>query len=404
MLDKYVNAVMNKVSGVIAAVGAQRDEWERQRGNDRYAQSYLGTALKHPEGHTSPLRKSAERAQQEYASLRAEWQEAGPQMLTLAAALMIARERRDETKALWERHDAEEQKRLATKYHPEVRRLFAQFFDHGVKPAMLDLLRPETIGIMADLILWDASDRDGTDGNSPLPQVFGIYAGRTMVMPGGGHTVTRSLPGIAPASVKHSDPDYYRFDVLAASNALAAGGQPEGEVAAEKAASESRADEHNDLDEPVPPTDEKVQHTAGQGVSEVASMITEAATITHHGQVAERMIDDEFALPAHIPPEDAEALMAGAKRWVAMDDEWRFELRGAMGWTDNPGPEAIELVQAARQPEAATPFRYFIDAAIRDGIDAGQTAYEMATIRRFAFEFATRDEWKQIRTNLGLNW
>ncbi|KQM62692.1 hypothetical protein ASE75_13775 [Sphingomonas sp. Leaf17] len=213
MLDKYVNAVMNKVSGVIAAVGAQRAEWERQRGSDRYAQSYLGTALKHPEGHTSPLPKSAERAQQEYASLRAEWEEVGPQMLTLAASLMIARERRDETKSVWERHDEEEQKRVATKYHPQVRRLFAQLYDHGVTPAMLDLLKPETIGVLSDLILWDASDRDGGDVNSPLPGVFGLYAGRELIMPSGGHTVTRSRPGIAPPSVKHSDPVYYRFDL-----------------------------------------------------------------------------------------------------------------------------------------------------------------------------------------------
>lgn len=211
MLDKYVNAVMAKVSGVIAAVGAQRDEWERQRGSDRYAQSYLGTALKHPEGHTSPLRKSAERAQQEYASLRAEWETEGPKMLTLAASLMIARERRDETKAIWERHDAEEQKRVATKYHPEVRRLFAQFYEHGVRPAMLDLLQPETIGIMADLILWDAFDRNRVDPGSPLPAVFNIYADRAMMMPVDEQTVTRSAQGIVPLSAEDGDPAYYQF-------------------------------------------------------------------------------------------------------------------------------------------------------------------------------------------------
>ena len=216
--------------------------------------------------------------------------------------------------------------------------------------------------------------------------------------------MTRSLPGIAPASVKPSDPDYYRFDILAASNGVAAGGQPEDEVAEEEAASESGANELNDLAASVALTDEKVQQTADQGVSDVASMITDAARIKHHRQVAKPMGFDEYALPSHILPEDAEALMAGAKRWAAMDDEWRFDLRGAMGWIKDPGPEAIELVQAASQPESATPFRYFIDAAIRDGIDAGKTAYELATIRRFAFEFATRDEWRQIRTNLGLNW
>lgn len=259
MLDNYVNAVMAKVSGVIAAVGAQRHEWERQRGGDRHAQSYLGTALKHPDAHTTPLRKSAERAQQEYASLRAEWAKVGPQMVTLFASLMIARERRDETKAVWERHDAEEQRRRATKYHPELRRLFAQFHSHGVTPAMLDLLRPETIGIIADLILWDAFDRNRVEPGSPLPAVLNIYADRAMMMPVNEQTVTRSAPGIAPLFAEDGGPVYYQFGRLDVPSGTrngtheTSGGVPMGHDLDEAAADHSiepREDQGADLPEP----------------------------------------------------------------------------------------------------------------------------------------------------------
>lgn len=215
MLDKYVNAIINRLSNVIATVSARRDELERQRSTDRFAQSYLGTALKHPEGHTVPLRKSAERAQHEYAEVRAEWAQKGPEALALLASLVIARERRDETKAVWERHDAAEQERVHTKYHPEVRRLFSQLFDHGITPAMVEQLWPETIGIIADIILWQVSDREGQDADSPIPGLFEMYAERTMIMPGGSHTVVRSTPGVPPAKVKYTDPPHYMFGVRA---------------------------------------------------------------------------------------------------------------------------------------------------------------------------------------------
>ena len=66
------------------------------------------TALKHPEGSTTPLNEAADRSQQAYAKIRQRMMKEMPRLLALILSEQVARQQRDEAALARDRHwDAE---------------------------------------------------------------------------------------------------------------------------------------------------------------------------------------------------------------------------------------------------------------------------------------------------------
>ena len=214
MLDKTIKVIVNKLNGISAGVNSQRDKWEHQRGSDPRAQTYPGTALSHPEGNTTALRKSYERAQQTYAKARQEWLKEGSRLVQIMIAVQVARERRDEIRAAFLKHEAAEKERLKTGVHPLLKEWFAGLFAHRVTPAMLEL--PAIItAIIADIIRWTKAGDGLTNPDSPLPELFALYAKRRILNPDGSKIVELSVPGTPTKPTSYRDPLYYATDDLA---------------------------------------------------------------------------------------------------------------------------------------------------------------------------------------------
>ena len=213
MLGRLLNHIVTRLDAAAAAVRNQRAELERERAGDT-SRPYAGTMLKNSEGHSTSLRRAAENAQKEYARLRREWEDQGLPAMALLTALVIGRERRDEAREAFLQHQKDDATRIETGVHPDIRACFAAMFEHGVEPRHLATVRPEMIAIVSDLLRWDGHDPETSDPDSPLPEVFGIYAERMILRPGQVITEPRSAPGVPPRAVRYTDPVYYAFDEL----------------------------------------------------------------------------------------------------------------------------------------------------------------------------------------------
>lgn len=213
MLDRLLNKIATRLDAAAAAVRDQRAELERERAGDTSRQ-YAGTMLKNSEGYSTTLRAAAQNSQKEYALLRREWEKEGLPAMALLTALVIGRERRDEAREAYLQHKKDEATRLDTGVHLDVRACFAAMYEHGVEPRHLATVRPEMIAIVSDLLRWDGHDPETSDPDSPLAQVFAIYANRSILKPGQVVVEPRSAPGVPPRAVRYTDPVYYMFDEL----------------------------------------------------------------------------------------------------------------------------------------------------------------------------------------------
>lgn len=214
MLDRLLNAIAHKLGSYAAAVDAQRKLIEAERASDN-ARDHAGREFVNPEGFTTPLPKAAQNAQNAYARARRDFEKANPlKALEAAVALILARERRDETAAALKAHLAAEDLRKDEGVHPEVKPFFADMFELGVEPRRLPYVRFETLAIICDMIKWDGHDRDMQDPDSPMPAIFSIYAGRQMLTPGQFYDRERSKPGAPVAKVRYTDPEYIMFGEL----------------------------------------------------------------------------------------------------------------------------------------------------------------------------------------------
>ncbi|GHH16109.1 hypothetical protein GCM10008023_19740 [Sphingomonas glacialis] len=399
MLDTIVKSIIGKLDVHLAEVRAQRAQIERERAGG--APRTITTAiLKHPEGYASSPREAAESAQKAYAKARKDWEKQGIPLLALAATLAIARERRDETAAVLSNHEESEAIRKSTKVHPDFRRLNDAMIAHGVQTGHAATAADGTIAIVSDILQWAGADPEMLDPSSPLPAILQVYASRLILTPGQFGDRSRSKPGVPVPQVKYTDPEHYLFNGMVEPHHGSPQPTERPNVAANasdevaRAATTSReASPRTDSAEPIQDATASAAPVLPVQESEVAP--PGAVQITH---------TDEYALPPHISEADAAQIVEGGRRWVNIDTDWPFELKVAIGFTTKTDAEIIASVEAAVAPAGETPFRYFLDAARSGGVDAGHAAYREATIRRFAYEFATRDEWKDVRANLNVPW
>jgi hypothetical protein len=299
------------------------------------------------------------------------------------------------------KHEDTEAIRKATKVHPDFRRLNDTMIAHGVQTGHAATAANGTVAIVSDILQWAGADPDMLDPASPLPKILEIYASRLILTPGQFGDRSRSKPGLPVRQVKHSDPEYYMFNEMGPSWGLKAdaGGMPGVETVAVTGvvpAPETRSEPGQ------PPQQIEISPVDHPVVSKpVQKDVPPPSLPTPVEQVHEA---DEYALPQRVSASDAARLMVGGQRWVENDHDWPFELNYAIGPASKADPDVIAAVEAARAPVGTTPFRYFLETAKREGVKAGHAAYREATIRRFAFEFATKDEWQDVRRNLGLLW
>lgn len=214
MLDKWLNAIVQRLNTTAAAVTAKRTAIEKERASDT-ARDHAGREFVNSEGYTTPLPKAAQNAQNEYARARRDFEKVDLMgALSVAVAMMIARERRDETAAALKAYLEAEDLRQSEGVHPEVKPFFANMFAMGIEPRRLPYVREEVLAIICDMIMWDGHDRDMQDPDSPMPAIFELYGSRLILKPGQFCDRSRSTPGVPKAKVKYTDPDYYLFGGL----------------------------------------------------------------------------------------------------------------------------------------------------------------------------------------------
>lgn len=214
MLDKWLNVIVQRLENTAAAVVAKRAAIEKERAGD-IARDHAGREFVNSEGYTTPLPKAAQNAQNEYARARRDFEKADlAKALAAAIAMIVARERRDETAAALKAHLAADDLRKAEGVHPEVKPFFALMFALGVDPRRLANVRPETLAIICDIIMWDGHDPDLEDPDSPMPGIFDLYSTRQILMLGQFHDRSRSKPGVPVRPVRYTDPHYFMFNEI----------------------------------------------------------------------------------------------------------------------------------------------------------------------------------------------
>lgn len=172
------------------------------------------TALKHPEGSTTPLNEAADRSQQAYAKIRQRMMKEMPRLLALILSEQVARQQRDEAALARDRHWDAEHERRAVGPHPETRDLFGRLFKHGVTPWHLKALRDEEVAIIADMIRWKANDARHENADTPWRAVIQIYSNRLILKADRGVTVKRSKPGTPVRGKRYTSPSYYMFNEM----------------------------------------------------------------------------------------------------------------------------------------------------------------------------------------------
>ena len=213
MLDEIEKVAMNLLSMSKDEVRQVRDALLVEVASDdsRYA---ARTALKHPEGSTTPLNEAADRSQQTYAKVRERLMKELPKLLGLILAEQVAREQRDEAAVARDRHWDAEYERRAVGPHPETRDLFARLFKHGVTPWHLKALRDEEVAIIADLIRWKANDARYKKADNPWRGVLRDYANRLILEADYGVTVKQSIRGTPVRGKRYTSPKYYMFNEM----------------------------------------------------------------------------------------------------------------------------------------------------------------------------------------------
>lgn len=251
-------------------------------------------------------------------------------------------------------------------------------------------------------VCWGRHVDHRKNADNPWRHVLHDYAGRLILQADYGVIVKRSKRGTPVRGKRHTSPKHYMFNEMVephwglTSNAL----EPE------QSDIEALVAEDMVPEPAVSPDDQQLpREIALVGSSE--TVVAELVVPTEDRQESTLPVSapaaDEYALPPHITHTDAEKLRSAGKQWVDMDQDWPLDLKCAIGWSSTNEADVIADVERAKAPPPGeAPFSYFLDAAKRDGVDAGHAAYREATIRRFAFEFATMDRWKDIRANLGL--
>ncbi len=331
------------------------------------------TALENSEGSTTPLKEAARRAQNTYARLRKQVEKRLPSVLALVIATTIAEQRRDETAKALAHHEDEERARLATGVHPEVRDHFARMSAHGVHPNKLLGHSNEEVAILADMTLWRAADPEYENPDNPWRDVLAIYASRLVKEAGYGVTVDRSVPGVPVPPQRHTDPKYYMFGAPtpAGGTAVPSSLAPTQAAQIPPIASATTIEDDDADVVPVLPQDNEASGTAAAP-----------------GSASDERID-EYALPTVLTSTEVDTLMRAAKAAVDADPGWQDALAIAIdGATDDSESAIIAAAAAATDIDGATPLRYFLEVAAKDGLSAGAYAFRDATIRRVAFEMA----------------
>lgn len=86
---------------------------------------------------------------------------------------------------------------------------------HGVNKNHLDRVSDEIAAVIADLIRWAVADPEGTFDDSPLPALFGIYAGRSITRPdfrlGNQESRHFSKPGAPGTATDMKRDPFYRY-------------------------------------------------------------------------------------------------------------------------------------------------------------------------------------------------
>ncbi len=214
MLDKVVNFIVQRLAAYTTEVNAKREAIEKERAGD-VARDHAGREFVHPEGYTTPLPRAAQMAQERYARARRDFEKADVTgALAAVIALMIARERRDETAAALKAYLAAEDTRKREGVHPEVKPFFADMFEMGIEPRRLPYVRAETLAVISDMIMWDGNDPEMQDPASPMPAIFELYSNRLILKPGQFGDRSRSTIGTPARQVRYSDPEYFMFNEL----------------------------------------------------------------------------------------------------------------------------------------------------------------------------------------------
>lgn len=285
MLDIIVKSIMRKLDVHVDEVRSQRVEIERERAGGK-PRTIATAILQHPEGYATSPREAARSAQKAYAKARGDWEQHGIPMLTKLATLAVARERRDETAAVFREHEEKEAVRKATKVHPDFRRLNDTMIAHGVQTGHAATATPGIIAIASDIIMWAGADPDLLDPDSPLRDILEVYATRLILTPGQFGDKSRSQPGVPVRQVKYTDPEHYLFNEAAQPAVdIAAGTKPEPAVKSVAV--------YDDNEAPAAPVEgERAQET----ITAVAS--APPATLMPAGQsdVGSQPISPEFAL------------------------------------------------------------------------------------------------------------
>lgn len=393
MLDKLMRAALAKFEKNMAAVMTQRQAIERELAGDK-ARDHAGRILKSPEGFSTPPPKALENSQKAYAAARREFAKVGPVAMESYVAMMIARERLKEAQRWNREHAAADAERLSTGVHPDIKAYFADMFMHGVLPRHLAYVRLETLAIVCDIMRWDGHDPDAIDPASPVRAIYSLYQKRTMLTASNVVTPLRSQPGTPPRRVRETDPQYYFFDIF--DHPEGTEGSARGEMGEDEAEPAKLAEQAIDavIDRPPSAAPEAIS-----GIPEIHN-----AAIIESAAPDDTVKVDEYALPSHASEADTATILRAARHWIERDDEWEMDLRSAIGFSTTDKDEAIASAWKARQHPSETPIRYFIEAAMNDGFEAGKRAYREASIRRVAFEIATDPRWKDGRERLGLTW
>ena len=399
MFDKWIRFISRRLDKYVAATAEQRARIESERAGDE-ARQHAGREFVNAEGFTTPLPKAAENAQNVYARARRDFERSGAaKALMLFVAMLVARDRRDDTLAALKRHKEAEAGRRKTGIHPEVGPHYTDMFARGVEPRHLANVREETRAILADLIRWDGHDPEMADADNPMPRVFGIYASRLILQPGQFGDTARSVSGTPVEPKRYTDPRHYRFDEVVGQAPVAhkpdteavATTEPTVEAVSTTESGEAEAPEDMRLPTMEVVTDEIVVGGTDSGGGDV--MTAEPSFWTA-----------PYPLPPHLDEVAAAKLRNGALNYIRCDNEWYFELRAAAGFfrEDLTVAEIIEKVEQTADDPYSTSFRYFTDAARLGGLEEGNRAYREATIRRFMLEIATEPMFADARKEMGL--